>query len=153
MKRAHMFGGTRPAPREAFARATKDSSRFAPKPESLILFWTAAEKRIARLLDSIRISPEARPQSHINRPTPFVIETELDRNSGHTEVEMLAEAIVSLVHKLEGENQKATITVEEGSFALHFRRSKEEVRRALLLLERQGRVRQIGLAGRWVFLV
>jgi hypothetical protein len=116
--------------------------------------WTAAEKKkIARLLDRICISREARLQSHINRPTPLVIEIELERNRDQTDVEILAEAIASLVHKLEEEIQKAAITVEDASFALHFRRSKEEVRRALLLLERPGRVRQIGLAGCWVFLV
>ncbi|MGA8508298.1 MAG: hypothetical protein WB762_22040 [Candidatus Sulfotelmatobacter sp.] len=72
------------------------------------------------------------------------------RGGDRADVELLAEAIASLVHTLDEENQKAAITVEEASFALHFRRSKEEVRQALLALERQGRASQIGLAQRWL---
>lgn len=76
MKRAQMLSGTRPGPSEA-APGTDDLSRFAHKPESLVLLWIAAEKRIARLLDSIRTGRQARTQSHINRRTPLFIETEL----------------------------------------------------------------------------
>lgn len=153
MKRAQTFGGTRPAPSDTSARASEALSRFPPKPESLIVLWTAAEKKIARLLDSIRTRREARTLLHTNSSTPLVIATEIETNRDETDVEVLAEAIASLVHKIEEENQQAAITVEEASFALHFRRSKEEVRRALLLLERHGRASRIGLAGPWVFLV
>jgi hypothetical protein len=132
MKRAQMFGGAQPALSEASVQRKEDLSRFPPKPEFRIRLWTAAEKKIARLLDSIRTGREARTQSGINRRTPLFIETELATTRDRAGVEPLAEAIASLVHKLEVENQKAAITVEEASFALHFRRSKEEVRQALL---------------------
>lgn len=79
MKRARMFGGNLPAPSEVFARGSEDLSRFVPKPESRIRLWTAAEKKIARLLDTICTGRETRTQSHINRRTSLFIETELAR--------------------------------------------------------------------------
>lgn len=88
MKRAQVFSGVEPALSEASMRGKEDLSRFAPKSESRLRLWTTAEKKIARLLDSIRTGREARTQSRINRRTLLLIETELATTSDRADVEL-----------------------------------------------------------------
>jgi hypothetical protein len=71
-------------------------------------------------------------------------------DAGQLEVDFLAGEISSLARQIEDQRQQSTISVEEASLALHFRKKKQQIHRALVLLERQGNAKRISPEERWV---
>jgi|SRR5581483_6692292 len=151
MKTVHIFGGAEFVPRNALG--SKRRSGFGPISESLIEWWTAARKKFTRRLGRIRNNRQAGSRSQINRSTRSAINIEQLDTGARKELEFLAGGIILLARQIQEQNQRAPIAVEEASLALHFRKTKEEIRQSLMLLERQGRAKRSGLEGHWIFLV
>ena len=76
--------------------------------------------------------------------------SEVCGDPGQLEVDCLAEEISSLARQIEDQKQQSTISVEEASLALHFRKKKQQIHQALVLLERQGNAKRIPPEERWV---
>jgi len=146
-----MFGDARFAPGKPSTRVAGDVSWFAPISEPLIESWIEARKKIAERFDLIPNRHQAGYRSQIDGSRRLAI-NEPHHNAERLELEILAEAIASLARQLEEQTQQAAITAEEASLALHFRKTKEEIRQALVLLERQGRAKRTSLSGPWVFM-
>jgi hypothetical protein len=153
MKRVQMFGDARLASGNAPAHARDDSSRFAPMSKSPSVLWTALRKNITKLFDRTRNTQDARARSQINGTGRIGLDVELHNNGRRVELEILGEAIAALARQIGEKTQQTTIIVEEASLALHFRKTKAEIGRALALLERQVRAKRSGLEGHWVLLL
>ena len=99
---------------------------------------------------------------HIYEVLPFDARAQNDRlrrrhneagvyaHIGQLEVDFLAKGIALLARQIEDQKHQSSVAVEEASLALHFRKTKQQVHAALVLLERQGAAKRIGLEGPWI---
>lgn len=134
MKRAH-FHVARVAPREIFWDPSSYLSRFVAIAESLTPLWAGLRHRA---LEFFR---------HVCMVGPPIVESDMDRarqqSNRPLEIEVLAEHIASLARHIEHQKQQTTIAVEEASLAFHFRKTREQIAEALILLECQGRAKRV----------
>jgi hypothetical protein len=99
---------------------------------------------------------------HIVAVGPPIVQSEKDwarqhsnrsrLHGGQLEIEVLAEEIASLACHIEHQKQQTAIAVEEASLAFHFRKTREQIVEALILLECQGKAKRIAPEGHRVFL-
>jgi hypothetical protein len=117
----------------------------------MIAFWVGFRTKLPKLFRHIYEARAAGAQSQHDRLGCRLLRSEVYGGPVQLEVDFLAEEITSLARQIiEDQRQQATIAVEEASLALHFRKRKQKIHEALVLLERQGAAKRISLAERWV---